>query len=260
MAAVAPAVFGAVPSRDSCVPVIGQWRGSTSMLVLTNTAPRPARVKLSWIIGSPRDYSPPRFELMMHGNETRVVDVARELLHGREAAGAVRIEADAEIGAQAIVLARPNGAPAKFSAIPFRDAIATGETATVGGVNGAGGFRLFAAETKGHPIYFSATVVVGDDIRGERRYYIEPRHQTTLLMDRDFGLKPGEPFTIILRALNGSGRLVAAGGQITATQDILAAEMLSPSRGRHRMPWSEVITYSAAALALIAAAFYGRKS
>jgi hypothetical protein len=197
---------------------------------------------------------------MLHGNETRVVDVAGELLHGREAAGALRIEADAEIGARAIVLTRANGAPAGFSAIPFRDAIAAGQTATLGGVSGAGGFRLFAAETKGHPIYFSATVKVGDDKRGERRYYIEARHQTTLLIDRDFGLKPGEPFTIILRAINGSGRLVAAGGQITATQDILAAEMLSPLKERHRLPWSEVITYSAAALALIAAAFYSRKN
>jgi len=260
VAAVAPAALCAVPSRDSCIPVIGQWRGSSSTLVLTNTAARPARVKLSWIIGSPRDYAPPRFELMLHGNETRVIDVGSELLRGREAAGAVRIESDVEIGAQAIVLAQPGGSPAEFSAIPFRDAIATGETATLAGVSGAGGFRLFAAEVKGHPIYFSATVIVGDDNRGEHRYYIEPRHQTTLVIDREFGLKPGEPFTIILRAVNGSGRLVAAGGQITAARDVLATEMLSPTRARHRMPWSEVITYSATALALIAAAFYSRKS
>ncbi len=257
---LAPAAFGAVAARDSCIPVIGKWRGSSSTLALTNTVDRSTRVRLSWIVGSPREYSPPPLELVLHGNETRLIDVGRELLHGREAAGGLRIHADADVGAQAIVLAHPNGSPVTFNAVPARDAIGTGETATLAGVTGAGGFRLFVAEAKGHPIYFSATAMVGDRQRGERRYYVEPLHQASLMIDRDFALKPGEPFTLMIRAVNGSGRLVVAGGEITATQDIVVAEMLTPSKARHRMRWPEVMVYAAVALALVAAAVYRRKN
>jgi hypothetical protein len=257
---LAPTAFAAVASRQSCIPVVGKWRGSSSTLALTNTTSRPVRVTLSWIIGSPRDYSPPPFQLLLSGNETRLIDVGKELLHGREAAGGLRIDADAHIGAQAIVFARPGGDPAAFNAVPTGDAIGTGETTTLAGIIGSGGFRLFVAETKGHPIYFSATAVVGDDRRGERRYYVEPLHQASLTIDRDFGLKAGEAFTLMIRAVNGSGRLVVAGGAITATQDIVATEMLVPTKPRHRMRWPEMLVYAAIALALVTAAVYGRKS
>ena len=260
LAIIAESAFAATPARRLCIPVIGKWKGSSSTLTVTNTAARPTRVRLSWIIGSPREFSPANMDLMLHGNETRVIDVGHDLLLGREAAGGLRISADADVGAQAIIVTRENGAPASLEATPIRHAVGNGDTTMLGAVNGEGGYRLFVAETYGQAIYFAAKVIVGDTVRGERRYYIEAGHQTTLPIDREFNLKPGEPFTIVVRGINGDGRLIAAGGSMTASQDLVAVRMLRPALRRNRMRWPEVITYSSAAFALIAAALYRRKN
>ena len=229
----------AVGSRESALPVAGQWRGSSTSVVLTNTAARPARVTISWIVGSPRDFAPPHVELMLHGGETRVVDVGQEVLRGMEAAGALKIVADADVVAQAIVRGRPEGAAASFEAVPLRDAIGTGESTTIAATGE--NYRLFVAETKGHPIYFSLRI-------GEReqRHYVEPLHQLTVPIKG-----PTPAYTLELRGINGSGKLVAAGAQITPEQDLIPFGMRLPSRPRHQLGSTEVTVYGVLALALV---------
>ena len=231
----------AIGARELAVPVAGQWRGSSSAIVLTNTAPRPARVTLSWIIGSPRNFTPPRVEVMLHGNETRVIDVGQEVLRGAEAAGGLKIVADADVVAQAIVRGRANGPAAAFDAVPLRDAIGTGESTTIGATGE--NYRLFVAETKGHPIYFSLRI--GEK---EQRHYVEPLHQLTVPIK---GVAPGAGFTLTLRGINGSGRLIAAGAEITSEQDLIPFGMLLPAKPRHRLGSTELTAYGVVALALV---------
>jgi hypothetical protein len=249
----------ALAARESALPVAGQWRGSSSTVILTNTASRPARVTLSWITGAPRHLAPPNIELMLHGNETRAVEVGQEILRGREAAGGLTIVADGDVVARAIIRGRPEGPGAAFDAVPLRDAIGTGESTTIAGVAGDGGYRLFAAETKGHPVHFSAVVVAGDEVRGEKRYYLEPLHQLTIPIEREFRIASGEAFTLVMRAMNGSGRLVAAGAELTASQDLVPFGMHLRSKPRRRINAAEIAAYGFVTVALVAAAFYARK-
>jgi hypothetical protein len=62
-----------------------------------------------------------------------------------------------------------------------------------------------------------------------------------------------------MRAMNGSGRLVAAGAELTASQDLVPFGMHLRSKPRRRINAAEIAAYGFVTVALVAAAFYARK-
>ncbi|HEX7151067.1 MAG TPA: hypothetical protein VF618_06230 [Thermoanaerobaculia bacterium] len=243
-------LFATYTARDLYVPVAGRitaadGREFLTTVSLTNPAIEATGVTISFLKAGQPNPAPRQQKLRLDGNESREIALEEQFL------GALRIEADRDVLAEARVYSRANGAG--FNAIPAAFAIGTGESAIVQGA-AAERYRIYAVETVGHPLYVTATLL-DEDGRGvaQKRIFLGPREQRTFELAELFPQKRGS--AIRLTGFNGSGKIIATGAQVaTESRDTTPFEMSFPTAPRHRVKKTEAAAYAAVALAIVIAA------
>lgn len=252
MPLLAVLLFSIAAGRELWLPVAGRatsgsGRTFRTELTITNPSERPADVTLSFF-PSARPHQPPRtFELSVPASSLIVHDLGVDLVAPETPTGGLRIESNAPVLVSARVHA--GAAAGVFRALPPRAAIGTGQSTTLRGTSGPDRYRLYAVETKGHPLYFSVRLFDGAGRpRSSRRLYLSGLEQRSWEFT--------EPFTTMrIEGINGSGRIVAAGSVVdAATGGVSAFEMEVPGKPRHRLGTGEIAAYAAVAGMLIFAA------
>jgi hypothetical protein len=215
-------------ATDCVVPIAGQWRDTRSTVILSNRTASTVPVDVAFL--------PPDAGKRAHADvkprETRSIDVAMVMLDKRDFVGGIRVHSPGEISASVRVFEYPH-AGALYDCVDVRSAIGVGESTRL---SASGDARIFIAETRGFPLYLSATTDDGHS----QRIYVGPNQQSTT--------RAGRAKTIELHGVNGSGRVVAAAATIAPDGDIVATQMEKRRGWRHRLPAAEIAAYAAIAL------------
>ncbi len=254
--------FANYPGKDLWIPVAGNAVGAggrtfTTIVSITNVAPRPASVTLSFFAAAQPGQPQGTITVAILPERTYVHAVGPELARPDRPIGALRITSTEVVVADAQMVSSVAGTSnvaAVGAAIPSELAIGTGESTLLHGSTSGSRYKLYAAETHGFPLYFSVTLTdVNGRIVDSRRLYLGPHEPRSWELNGPFT-------TIAIRGINGSGRIVVAGAQIANdSQDTSFYEMLLPTRPRHRIAWPEWLAYGVAGAALLAAALRSGK-
>ena len=263
-------VFAAYSSRDLFLPIFGRGAGGDgrqyeTTFILTNTASKPADVKISFYVAGQPNPHPHVASMQLAAKETRVFDPAGiELLGAPAAFGAIRIESNVPVLAHARLFSTlPGETPARsvassFNAIPEQFSAGTGDSAILQGLNPSPDFRykIYVVETTGHPLTFVLALLdANGNVVTTRHEYVSGHEQ------RSWELGAPGAAVLRVRGMNGDGRVIVAGAQIaTGSQDGTAYEMSFATAPRWRMPAGEITAYIVAGAALIVAIIFGRRS
>ncbi len=262
---VASVSFAGYPAREAWLPVVGRasglgGRGFYTTVYLTDMSRSTNDVTLSFFAAGQPNATPRSITMQLGPGQTGAAEVGPQLTGEAGAIGALRVRSTGPVVAQAhvysrIATQRPGSeVGAVLNAIPAEYAIGTGESTPLHVPAGAR-YKLYAAETKGFPLYFSLR---SNTIAAERRLYLGPYEQRSWDLAEIF---PGAQISAItVEGVNGSGKIVVVGTSIAAeSQDFSVYEMSLATEPRHRMRWSEAAAYIAVALALVFAALYRMK-
>lgn len=239
--------LAAGPAREVWLPIAGRAVGGDGRLflttvTLTNPGASIAAVTLSYF-PSATPGQPPRTVLLRVPARSRFTHVlGPELVPPERAVGALRMTSDVPIEASGLVHSSSTGAT--FQAVPREMAIGSGEVTRL---RAAAPFRLYVVETQGHPLLFAVKLLddSGQEVR-TRRLYVSGLEQKVWNFDEGFA-------SMEIRAINGSGKIIAAGSS-TTSRELIAFAMELPLRPRHRLGWPEWTAYGfvAAALGVVA--------
>lgn len=255
---VAVRALGNYPGKDLWLPVAGHAAGAdgrvhSTTVFITNTSDEPVDVKMSLHAPGEAGKEPNTVAVRIAGGGTHVHDAAGTLATPSRPIGALRITASQPVVADAWLhqrwANRPGTTGSVIGAIPAEFAIGSGESAFMHASTKDARFKLYVAETRGFPLYFSVTA---RDAHGRRtsahRYFVDRYDQRSWEI-------PGSFVTLSVTGLNGSGKIIFAGSGIDdASQDTSFFAMTLPALARHRIGALEWTVYALAAAALLAAA------
>lgn len=244
--------FAGLAAREVWLPIAGRalagdGRMFLTTVTITNSSEREAAVTLSYFSSASPNKPPRSFGLRIAPRSTATHELGPELVLSDGPTGALRITSDVPIEAAGRVHSGTVGST--FNAIPREMAIASGESTRLRSGGAAVPYRLYAVETKGHPLYFAVRLFnAGGRHLGSRRLYLSALEQRAWNFN--------EAFTSMeIEGINGSGAIIAAGSATsTESRDVTAFEMELPSRPRHGLGWPERAAYGAAAAVLLVAA------
>lgn len=260
-------LFAGYAARDSWLPVAGQTTGGAggrafyTTVYLTDVSLKQNDVKLSFYASAQPNVPPRVMSTTIGPNQTAAIDIGPQLTGETGGTGALHIESSAPLLVDAHVFSRVVNAPAGsnvgtvMTAIPSQFAIGTAES-TLLHVPAGARYRIYAAETRGFPLYFSVMTSPGPS---ERRLYLSEHEQRSWDLDELFR---GIPVSALrISGVNGSGKIVVAGTSIAeVSQDFSAWEMSLRAVPRNRLRLPELIAYVAVALTLLAAAIVRLRS
>jgi len=211
--------------------------------------------------------NPKPFTTSVHlaAKQTRRFDpVGADLLGAPAAFGAIRIQAKTALLAHARLFSTLPGEPvarsvaSSFNAIPEQFAAGTGDSAIVQGLAESADFRfkIYVVETTGQPLTFALSLLDANGrVLRTTHEYVSGHEQ------RSWDIAAPGAAVVRVNGMNGNGRVIVAGAQIaTGSQDATAYEMSFATAPRWRLPAGEVAAYVAAAVALVAAIIFGRRS
>lgn len=256
--ALAVRALGNYPGKDLWIPVAGHAIGAdgrvhATTVFITNTSDEAADVRMSLHASGEVGKEPRTVSVRIAAGATHVQDLADRLTTAQRPIGALQISASQPVVADAWLSSRPATQPGAtgsvISAIPSEFAIGSGESAVMHASTADARFKLYVAETRGFPLYFSVTAVDANGRRTEARRLFVDRYD-----QRSWAL-PGTFVALHVAGVNGSGKVIFAGSRIdNATQDTSFFAMTLPSRARHRISSLEWTAYALAAAALLLAA------
>jgi hypothetical protein len=254
-------LFAGYAASDSWLAVAGQTGGGAggrafyTTVYLTDVSLKQNDVKLSFYASAQPNVPPREMKTSIGPNQTAAIDIGPQLTGEGGGTGALHIESTAPLLVDAHVFSRAVNEPAGsnvgtvITAIPSQFAIGTAES-TLLHVPAGARYRIYAAETRGFPLYFSAMTLPGPS---ERRLYLSAHEQRSWDLDELFRGMPVSSLRI--SGVNGSGKIVVAGTSFAeVSQDFSAWEMSLRAEPRNRLRFPELIAYLAVALALTAAA------
>lgn len=252
--ALAVQALGNYPGKDLWVPVAGHAAGSdgrihATTVFVTNTSDRAADVRMSLHASGEVGREPHAVSVRIAAGGTHVHDLADRLATAQRPIGSLRITASEPVVADAWLYnrsaAQPGATGSVIGAIPAEFAIGSGESAVIHASTGDARFKLYVAETRGFPLYFSVTAHDANGGRTSRRFFVDRHDQ------RSWEL-PGPFVALHVAGVNGSGKIVFAGSRIdNATQDTSFFPMTLPARARHRIGALEWTAYALAGAALL---------
>lgn len=268
-------LFAGYSGRDLFIPVVGRGTGGdgrifATSLWLTNVSQRDAAVTLTFFSmqqGKPHQHVS---RLELGPAETKLVeDLGAETFGSAEANGALRVQSDRELLANARLSSRmagesnARGVGMACAGIPSEFALGPGDTATMQGI-ASGDYRtkLYVIETTGRPIAFAIALLDprGREVRRRPTYLAGFEHRVVDVQE----LFPGAevPRGILrLTGMNGNGRFIAGAAQIaTGTADGTFFEMSMETKPRWRIGKGETAMYGLVALVLLVAAIRGRRA
>ena len=262
----AGSAFGAYRARDLFIPIAGHGKNAAgreffTALWITNTDQRSAAaVTLTFLPSGHANPSPRKLQLTLGAGATRLLDpLDSQLLGSADAIGAVRIESTTNVIAHVRVYSIGAGAGTigmGLAAIPARQAIGNGQSSELQGVTlGASRYRLFIAETAGAALNIAVTLrdLDGREL-GEKRIYVDTFEHIRADVRELFPAAQTERAILIVRGINGNGRVVVAGAQIAAgSEDPSGFEMSFAPEPRSHIGWPEASVYIAVAAVVIAA-------
>jgi len=269
---VATPLLAGYSGRDLFIPVVGRGVGYDgrvfgTTLWLTNVSPRGAAVTLTYMTmaaGAPRQHES---HVRLAPGETKLIEeLGSETFGTPSGNGALHVQSDGEILANARLSSRMAGQSESFgvamacAGIPAGFAVGNGDTATLQGVaSGDYRYKIYIIETVGQPLAFAISLL--DTTGRERRRRVEyvAGHEHRILDVHD--LFPNVDLArgiVKLTGVNGNGRIIAGGAQITnGTVDGTFFEMSMETRPRWRMPGVELGVYVVLGVALLVAAARG---
>lgn len=250
--------LGNYPGKDLWLPVAGHAAGSdgrihATTVFITNTSDHAADVRMSLHASGEVGKEPRAVSVRIAPGATHVHDLADRLATAQRPIGSLRISASEPVVADAWLYnqsaMQPGSTASVLAAIPSEFAIGSGESAVTHASTNEARFKLYVAETRGFPLYFSVTAYDASGRRTSARRLFVDRHD-----QRSWEL-PGQFVALQVAGVNGSGTIVFAGARIdNATQDTSFFPMTLPVRARHRIGAIEWTAYALAAAALLLAA------
>lgn len=266
--------FAGYANHDLVVPVVGHAVGGDgrtfdTTVWLTNATDSATNVTLTFLPAGKS--SPARHASSMHlaPHETKLLSADAQLLGAPFGTGALRIEANGDVVADAQIANRAANDPeahtvaTSFSAIPRSFAIGNGQSSIVHGValHDPYRFRLYVSEITGEPLHFVVSLL--DASGGElarKQLYVNGWEHLPLNVSDEFANVTSAPAALRISGINGSGRIALLGTRTAnGSQDTTAFEMSLPTEPRNRVPWWEAFVYIAAAAAIIFAIVRGRR-
>lgn len=256
--ALAVRALGNYPGKDLWLPVAGHAAGSdgrihATTVFITNTGDQAADVRMSLHASGEVGKEPHTVSVRIAPGATYVHDLADRLATVKRPIGSLRISASEPVVADAWLYnrsaAQPGATGSVIGAVPSEFAIGSGESAVIHASTGDARFKLYVAETRGFPLYFSVTALDASGRRMAARRLFVDRHD-----QRSWEL-PGPFVALHVAGVNGSGKIILAGSRIeNATQDTSFFPMTMPVRARHRIGALEWTAYALVAAALLFAA------
>lgn len=252
----------AVAARDLFLPVAGRIRDPLhdirTVVTLRNTSSAEAHATVHFVPASGTPAPPKSLDVVIPPNAVREVNPFGD----EHALGAIRITSDQPLFANGRIVTPASSA--SFDALSPKDAITSGEAATLDGFTFTHAAtetnRLYVIETAGDALQY--TVIVrgaGGKVLAQNLHLIHPFEQHSLDLDHDFSTVAAQNASVVIRGLNGGGSIVAAAA-ITkrANGEITAREMkVTEHRGRGLSAF-EKLAYAAIALFVIGTALRRR--
>lgn len=260
------------PARDLFVPIAGRatnaaGREFLTALWVTNTDERDAAaVTLTFLPSGHANPNPRKVRLTLAPGATHLSDpLDAQLLGGGDALGALRVESNTNVTAYARIYsagAAIGTVGMGFAAIPARHALGNGQSTELQGVIlGGARYRLFIAETAGAALTISVALRNLDGrTLAEKRMYVDTFEHIRADVRELFPDVQADRAILVIRGVNGNGRVVAAGAQIAAgSEDPSGFEMSFAPEPRSRIGWPEASVYIAVAAAIIVALIARRR-
>ncbi|HEX3583659.1 MAG TPA: hypothetical protein VH087_17965 [Thermoanaerobaculia bacterium] len=252
----------AVAARDLFLPVAGRIRDPLhdirTSVTLRNTSAAEAHATVRFVPAAGTQAPPRSLDVVIAPNAIRSVDPFGD----DQALGAIRITSDQPLLANGRIVTPASSA--SFEALSPDDAITVGDAATLDGFTfthaASETNRLYIIETAGDALQY--TVIVrdaGGKVLAQNLHLIHPFEQHSLDLDHDFPSLASQNASVLLRGLNGGGRIAAAAA-ITkrASGEIVAREMQVTKRRERSLSRTETAAYAAIALFIIGAALRRR--
>jgi hypothetical protein len=252
----------AVAARDLFLPVAGRIHDPLhdvrTTVTLRNTAPADAHATIRFVptAGTP---GRPALDVVIPPNASRTVDPFGDA----NALGAIRITSDQPLVANGRI--DSPGSSATFDALSGKDGITSGEAAKLDGFDfthaAAATNRLYVVETAGDALQYTVIILGAEGkVLSQDLQLIHPFEQHSLDLDGDFPTIAAPNASVLLRGVNGGGRIVAAAA-ITARSNaaITPREMQVTERRGRGLSNAEKLAYAAIALFILGAAVRSRR-
>ena len=230
--------------------VAGDGRLFLTTLTVENKGEATADTAISYFPSASPDGAPRTVSLRVQPRSTVRYELPASLVPPAAPTGSLRLASNHPIAVTGRIH-NAGSAGAVYAGIPREMAIASGESTRL---RGAAPFRLYVAETRGHPLYFAVRMFdqTGQLITSRRLY-------VSALEQRSWNF--AEPFASMdIQGFNGSGAIVAAGSATSPARDLLAFEMTKPQRPRHRLATGELASYGLATAVLLLGTLLRRRS
>lgn len=253
----------AVAARDLFLPVAGRIHDPLhdirTTVTLRNTASADAHATVRFVPAAGTQAPPKSLDVVIAPNATRSVDPFGE----DQALGAIRITSDQPLVANGRIVTPASSA--SFDALSPDQAITAGEAAKLDGFTFTHAAtetnRLYVIETAGDALQYTVIVLGADGkVLAQNLHLIHPFEQHSHDLDHDFPSLASKNVTVLIRGLNGGGR-IAATGAITkrANGEITAREMNVTKRRGRGLSRTEQAAYAVIALFIAGAALRRRR-
>ena len=247
-------LFETEAGTELWLPIAGRAVGGDGRVFLTtltiaNQSDAIAETAISYFPSASPGKAPRVTQLRLAPRSTISHELDATLVPPDSPTGALRVVANVPITLSGRI--HNAGAPgAVYAAIPREMAIGTGESTRL---HASAPFRLYAAETKGHPLYFAVRMFdQTGHLVASRRLYLSALEQRSWNFEQPFS-------SMEVEGVNGSGTIVVAGSSTSPARQLLAFEMARPTRPRHRLATGELAAYGLATAALIFGALFRRR-
>jgi hypothetical protein len=248
----------AVAARDLFLPVAGRIRDPLhdvrTAVTLRNTAATDAHGTIRFVPAAGTPEQPKLLPVVIPPNTTRTVDPFGD----EHALGALHITSDRPIFANGRIISP--GSSATFDAISSNDAITTGEAARLDGFTFTHAAtetnRLYLIETAGDALQYTVIVLGGNGkVLTQSLGLVHACEQHSLDLDQLFPTVAARNVSVLLRGMNGGGRIVAAAAITSRANGAIAPREMTVTERRERgIPTTEKVAYAAIALFILGAA------
>lgn len=253
----------AVAARDLFLPVAGRIHDPLhdirTVVTLRNSSSADAHAKVQFVPAAGTPAAAKSVDVVVPPNASRSVDPFGE----DPALGAIRVTSDQPLLANGRIVTPASST--SFDALSPDDAITAGEAARLDGFTFTHAAtetnRVYIIETAGDALQYSV-IVRGTDgkILAQNLHLIHPFEQHSLDLDHDFPALASPNATVLLRGVNGGGRIVAAGAITKRANGEIASRAMQVIERRNRgLSRTEKAAYAAIALFLAGAALRRRR-
>jgi hypothetical protein len=250
--------------RDLFLPIAGRISDPAhdvrTTVTLKNASSSEAHATIRYLPASGTPSEGRSFDVVVPPNAARSVDPFGD----QGGLGALRITSDQELTASGRITS--HAASAVFEARPASQSIGSGETATTGTLTFTHAKsetnRLYVVETSGDALQYSIILRASDgSVVSQSGRLIHAFRQHSIDLDDNFPTVTGRNVSVVLRGMNGGGRILAAAAVTKKPGgEIVPFEMVIASRRGRGLPLSETIAYAAIALFILGAALRSRRT